>query len=505
MNSIKFRLAVFVIIFCASKTLAQDNSVGINTLTPDANAVLHLVSPNGNQGLLIPQLTTDQRNAMAPTDASNGLIVFDNDEQQFYFWSGTGWRAGLGIFGSAVVSGGDIVGTFPTLDIADGVITNQMITDGTIDQAKLAAIPGLTAGSFGAVNQALTITVNASGQITAITSAPIAIDGTNIADGSIVESKIADGAVTNAKIGDDAVNSAKIQDGQVTTDDILDGTVVNADLGVDAVTSDRILDGEVMTADIADAAVDNAKIADASINNAKVEANTLQPNRLLGPLQTSNAGLMVAQGTTVNIGGFDFYVPIWLQGTSDKVVTTDNFGNYQLTDRSEFSASTLATGEIFIGGGTGSTAQRFAVDDGELVIGASSALVTDEFISAAPQGAVTFIPSISGPNTFITTAYDANSINNGLTLLARNPVDETDGGTIQLGGDLVQSTTITQVGFDFSMDNSGGGDFTLTNGLRSFIFRNSGNVEVSATVIQLNAAGASNFSTTTGVLTFDGN
>ena len=121
MNSIKSRLAVAIILLCGVGASAQDQSVGINTLNPDPNAVLHLVSPDGNQGLLIPQLTTAERTAMAPTAAAIGLIVFDIDLRQFFFWNDTGWRDGLGVFSSAVVTGGDIEGTFPILDIADGV------------------------------------------------------------------------------------------------------------------------------------------------------------------------------------------------------------------------------------------------------------------------------------------------------------------------------------------------------------------------------------------------
>ena len=66
MNSIKLRLALIVIVLSGWCAHAQDNSVGINTRTPDPSAVLHLVSPDGNQGLLIPQLTTDERKCHEP-------------------------------------------------------------------------------------------------------------------------------------------------------------------------------------------------------------------------------------------------------------------------------------------------------------------------------------------------------------------------------------------------------------------------------------------------------
>ena len=61
--------------------LAQQNSVGINVsngqLNP--NAVLELVSPNSNQGFLVPRLSTQGITALVGvlTDADNGLIVYD--------------------------------------------------------------------------------------------------------------------------------------------------------------------------------------------------------------------------------------------------------------------------------------------------------------------------------------------------------------------------------------------------------------------------------------------
>ncbi len=84
--------------FSFSMTLhAQDNgSVGIGIENPNPNAILHLVSPGNNQGLLIPSMTTAQRTSsifMNELDArDNGLMVFDLTEKIFYFWRDTNWQ-----------------------------------------------------------------------------------------------------------------------------------------------------------------------------------------------------------------------------------------------------------------------------------------------------------------------------------------------------------------------------------------------------------------------------
>ena len=65
---------------------AQEYSAGVNINSPNPNAVLHLVSPFNNQGLLIPVLTTAQRRSMSLSAVDNGLLVFDGDLGLFYFW-----------------------------------------------------------------------------------------------------------------------------------------------------------------------------------------------------------------------------------------------------------------------------------------------------------------------------------------------------------------------------------------------------------------------------------
>ena len=107
---------------------SQDNSVGINTRSPNPNAVLELVSPESNQGLLIPKLTTEQREAMAITltELEFGLIVYDGNLNQFFYWHSSGWKAGLGIL-SETQAGGDLEGTFPNVTIRNNVVDKNAL------------------------------------------------------------------------------------------------------------------------------------------------------------------------------------------------------------------------------------------------------------------------------------------------------------------------------------------------------------------------------------------
>ncbi len=105
-----------------STVLYAQNSVGIGTETPNPNAVLELVSPNNNQGLLIPKLTTSQRTdtnfTSGLSSTENGLMVFDSDENSFYYWQDNQWMPirtsvnltagnGISIVGDVISNTGD--------------------------------------------------------------------------------------------------------------------------------------------------------------------------------------------------------------------------------------------------------------------------------------------------------------------------------------------------------------------------------------------------------------
>ena len=77
-----------LIILTVLSAEAQNKSVGIGIVSPNQNAALHVVSPTGNQGLLIPQLTTSQRNSMALGVAEKGMLVFDTNQNALYIWNG---------------------------------------------------------------------------------------------------------------------------------------------------------------------------------------------------------------------------------------------------------------------------------------------------------------------------------------------------------------------------------------------------------------------------------
>lgn len=72
------------------RILAQNNNVGIGTLTPDASSILELSPPANDKGFLVPRMTTAQRTAIITP--ANSLLVYDtNFDCFFYFTTASGW------------------------------------------------------------------------------------------------------------------------------------------------------------------------------------------------------------------------------------------------------------------------------------------------------------------------------------------------------------------------------------------------------------------------------
>lgn len=68
---------------------AQEN-VGIGTTAPNPKALLDLTSTD--KGFLLPRVSTQQRLAIAPAaGVDKALMVFDTDDNLFYYWDGNQW------------------------------------------------------------------------------------------------------------------------------------------------------------------------------------------------------------------------------------------------------------------------------------------------------------------------------------------------------------------------------------------------------------------------------
>ncbi len=92
-----FRLPTLLSFFIYSAAISQ--SVGIGTTTPHNSSTLDITS--SGKGLLIPRLTTSERNAIAAP--ANGLMIYNVTENDFNFFNGSYWQKVSGVPKGAIV------------------------------------------------------------------------------------------------------------------------------------------------------------------------------------------------------------------------------------------------------------------------------------------------------------------------------------------------------------------------------------------------------------------
>ena len=84
---------LFLLFSSSGLLLAQNKTLGVGVSAPNSNAALHVESPTGNQGFIMPRLTSAQREAMTSllTAADKGLMLYDTDLSTIYIWDGVSW------------------------------------------------------------------------------------------------------------------------------------------------------------------------------------------------------------------------------------------------------------------------------------------------------------------------------------------------------------------------------------------------------------------------------
>ena len=322
-----------ILILITSLSAVGQSSVGINTSTPNTKAVLELVSETNNQGFLVPRLSTADRQSMILGLTDRGMMVYDFTLQQFWYWNGTEWKAGLGVLDETTASG-DLNGTFPEVYINDGAVgTDELTNIGT-------------AGTYGDDSTVLVVTVDVDGRVNSVVERNVLVRSGNIVDASILNEDIANATIQITKLDPEGEtdkvlaiddfgvlywedqsaftssalptnylfigNAAGVAQGLPASGDVTvsdAGTAVDIQLKADVVTTAEILDETIQSSDIMDLTVAEADIAAAAVTEQKIGADAvtaakinpdvageaLIPNATTGALDVNAGnGLLVA-------------------------------------------------------------------------------------------------------------------------------------------------------------------------------------------------------------------
>jgi hypothetical protein len=84
-------LLIAVVLLCYQIAFTQNIAINNDGSTPNPSAILDIKSTS--KGLLMPRMSTSQRNAV--TGAAAGLLVFDLDKSTIYLYDGQKWQAML--------------------------------------------------------------------------------------------------------------------------------------------------------------------------------------------------------------------------------------------------------------------------------------------------------------------------------------------------------------------------------------------------------------------------
>lgn len=77
------------LLFLFTLHIKAQNNIGIGTQNPDASAILDIVS--NSKGVLVPRVSSIERQSIA--NATNGLLVYDTDDNCFYFFKINTWQS----------------------------------------------------------------------------------------------------------------------------------------------------------------------------------------------------------------------------------------------------------------------------------------------------------------------------------------------------------------------------------------------------------------------------
>ena len=154
-----YAVIFFLVAFLSTSGLFAQVAVNTDGSQPNTHAMLDVKS--SDKGILIPRMTTTERNTLGTnlTTSEKGMMVFDTDENSFYFYDGSSWQTvGVGSSGwdvnnntistdslhQVVIGNNATSGTFEVVtDEASGTYTGDLCTGGTASAQESA--PGYPA------------------------------------------------------------------------------------------------------------------------------------------------------------------------------------------------------------------------------------------------------------------------------------------------------------------------------------------------------------------------
>ena len=224
LHSRLFCFGLILLCFLSNSLIAQEN-VGIGTSTPNPNALLDLEVPDpatNPMGLLMPRLTTVQRNALTLTNVDQGLAIFNTTTGIMEIWNGSAWVAAVGDDLGNHLATTDLDMNSFDIQNADSLYAQNAVIISNLDVNNDLSALGTIEGSN------LIATNNIIGQGNAFFNAEVQIDDTLRAHVIKVENNanppyvlpIQDGAASNVMQTDGSGNLSWVDPLAITGDNL---------------------------------------------------------------------------------------------------------------------------------------------------------------------------------------------------------------------------------------------------------------------------------------------
>ena len=411
------------------------------------------------------------------------------------------------ITSSNLNASGEISGSVATVN-ADGTVSYLQITPSSITDKKTLSGEGITVTQGSLVGDS-TFVANSILENVTLGIANKAITTDKLDDQSVITGKLADESVTTEKLADDSITTEKIENLAISTDKIDNAAVTTEKLADESVTTEKLADESVTTEKIAEGSITSDKLnaGNASVGQVATVGENGTVSYSTPTVEASNvtaAGSIISSDISIVGGDNSTLKDVELTIKANAINTNHLFNESVTTDKiangtikgEDIDDKTITASNLDATGATPGSVATVNANGSVSYLQITPSSLTDKK-TLSGEGITVTLGNTAGNTTSVANSIlenvtlgisdDAitkdkiheNIAGDGLTQNANGSLevrafnglklDRTSqensqyGDSVKLGGNLVESTSIVNNGFELTIET--GGTNTAISGL----------------------------------------